>query len=642
MPIIQPQPFLEFGQWLDANADELARMAAVSNQQEIRKTLRDIAKETGNDWDVMTKILVTLSGSRLLPLFARNLSCFADIAKIALRHTEPAFSALNAAALSNLLKKDPGALKQLFSDVIGAASKSALPAAVDSALLALSNENIGALAVEKPELLINTFNQITEISGKFSPYTFSAIADKNISTIFAQDPGTILNAYSQVAATSNREAATIFLLALKKQKLFEIFKANPEKVVNSFTDPAKACGKNSSALFYLLNNQRIAYMLEMNPQSLIISLNAFVDTAGEGAEWAIPLLFDESVLDKFIEDAAELGTSLNSLIKAAGEGAPKAIALLRSGRILQKFLEDPGVVTSVFSDITEASRGYAKEAFDFLTNPKMAAMLEADPIVMVGRLKTLSTSCGPSTPVVFGFLSRERMATRFEQDPDNIVDFFKDLGETAADGKEGTFDVFANAKFAKGFEEWPEEAMENLKTIANSAGPYAGDILKLLSRDQFAEAITELVSGKHLAICLSNLANRSGIDTPKVLQLFQSDEFTKQFINDPYKQEQIVNNLRSFTDNNLTKGLEILNDPEIAPVFSEDPSILVTTRFRTYVNNATAIPGITALDAMNAILNDKKVKKLFIDYVRQEFHGEGDPNLLNNQLLPALSAYLKG
>jgi hypothetical protein len=63
MPIIQPQPFLEFGQWLDANADELARMGGVSQQQEIKAALREIAKATGSDWDVMVHILVTVSAT---------------------------------------------------------------------------------------------------------------------------------------------------------------------------------------------------------------------------------------------------------------------------------------------------------------------------------------------------------------------------------------------------------------------------------------------------------------------------------------------------------------------------------------------------------------------------------------------------
>jgi len=180
--------------------------------------------------------------------------------------------------------------------------------------------------------------------------------------------------------------------------------------------------------------------------------------------------------------------------------------------------------------------------------------------------------------------------------------------------------------------------MENLKEIADSAGPYSGNIFKLLSKDRFAQTITELVSGKHLAICLSNLVNRSGRDTPMVLRLFESEEFTKRFINDPYKEEQIVNHLRSFVGNALAKGLQVLNDPEIQAVFSEDPSVLVTTRFRAYVNNATATSGISASNAMEAILEDAMVKKLFIDYVRQEFHG-GDSRLLENELLPALLAY---
>jgi len=53
MPIIQPQPFLDFWQWLDANAEELAMMAGVSERQEIRSALREIAKATGLDWNIM-------------------------------------------------------------------------------------------------------------------------------------------------------------------------------------------------------------------------------------------------------------------------------------------------------------------------------------------------------------------------------------------------------------------------------------------------------------------------------------------------------------------------------------------------------------------------------------------------------------
>ena len=629
---------MEFGQWLDANAEELARAAGTANQQEIKTALREIAKATGQDWDVMTKILVAVSSNKLLPLFTRNLSSFSEISKISLRHTENAFYAFNATALSELMKKNPEALRQLFSDVIGAASKAALPAAVDSALFALSNENIAALAVDKPELLVSIFNQIAEDAGKFSPYVFSAISDKNMSTIFTQNPEIILSTYAQVAAISNREAAAIFLLILKKQKLFEIFKANPEKVVKTFIDPAKACGKNADALFYLLNTQRIAYMLEMNPQNIVIALNAFVDTAGEGAEATIPLLFDERVQDRFFEDAAVLGTSFNSLVKAAGEGTSKAITLLRRGGMLPKFLENPEAVVHVFSSVTEASGDYVNAAFDFLASPHIADMLEKDPGSMIQILSALVASYGESTPVVFGFLAQERMAARFERNPDGIVDFFSMMGKAASEGKKGVFDMFVNAKFVKGFEEWPEETIENLREIADSAGPYAADIFMLFSKDKLAKAITELVSGKHLAICLANLVNNSGKDAPMVLRLFENDEFTQRFIADPYREEQIVNHLRSFVGSDLTKSLQVLNDPEIQAVFSEDPSVLVTTRFRAYINNSTAAAGISAFDAVEAILKDAKVKKLFIDYVRQEFHG-GDSRILESELLPALVAY---
>jgi hypothetical protein len=64
-------------------------------------------------------------------------------------------------------------------------------------------------------------------------------------------------------------------------------------------------------------------------------------------------------------------------------------------------------------------------------------------------------------------------------------------------------------------------------------------------------------------------------------------------------------------------------------------------RFRNYVNNATAIPDITAYDAMDAILKDRKVKELFIDYVRQEFSEGRNPRMLENELLPTLRAYMK-
>jgi hypothetical protein len=309
--------------------------------------------------------------------------------------------------------------------------------------------------------------------------------------------------------------------------------------------------------------------------------------------------------------------------------------------MLNMFLESPGRVISLFSSIAKASGNYADAAFGFLANPRMAAMLEKDPDGMMRRLGAISVSSGDSAPIVLGFLGREGVATRFEQDPGKMADFFSMIGKTVAEGKKGTFAMFANPKFAEGFEEWPEQAMENLKKIADSAGPYAGDIFTLLSKDRFAQAITELVSGAHLATCLVNLVNSSGKDTPMVTRLFESDEFTKHFINDPYREEQIVEHLRSFAGHDFAKGLEVLNDPEIAPVFAEDPSVLVTTRFREYVDNATAIPGISAMDAMEAILKDKKVKELFIDYVRQELHGGGEPGMLENKLLPAFRAYME-
>ena len=56
------------------------------------------------------------------------------------------------------------------------------------------------------------------------------------------------------------------------------------------------------------------------------------------------------------------------------------------------------------------------------------------------------------------------------------------------------------------------------------------------------------------------------------------------------------------------KGLEILGDPDIA---TEDPSVLVTTRFRYYVDGATTIPGVTTFLAMEAVLKDRKVKELY-------------------------------
>jgi len=59
------------------------------------------------------------------------------------------------------------------------------------------------------------------------------------------------------------------------------------------------------------------------------------------------------------------------------------------------------------------------------------------------------------------------------------------------------------------------------------------------------------------------------------------------------------------------KGLEILGDPDIAAVLAEDPSVLVTTRFRYYVDGATTIPGVTTFLAMEAVLKDRKVKELY-------------------------------
>jgi hypothetical protein len=640
MPIIQPYSFVDFWDWLDANADELAKMAGVSQQQGIKAALREIAKATGSDWNIMMQILVTISSNRLLPLFTSNPAWFSEIATIAQRHTNAAFYALNTVVISEFMGKKPDELKKLFSDIIDCVSKFAFPEAVDSALLSLSNENITTIFIEKNALLVSSFSQIMESSQKFAPPVFQAISDANISELFAMNPNIILSAYSKVAEVSNREAAAIFLLALRTRKLFELFKRNPEQLVMSFTDLAKACSPNSSAIFYLLRKQRFVYMLEMNPESLISSLKAFIEAADVGARDVVPLLFDERVEERFVSDPVALGKSFNSLILVAGKGASKAIPLLNSGSLLDVFLENPERVIGLFSSIAKASGEYADAAFGLLANPKMTSMLEINPDSMVQKLSILSASCGDSTPIIFKFLAKEGVTASFEQDPDRMVDFISVIGKTA-EGRKGMFALFANPKFIQGFESWPEQVMENLEKITNSAGSYIGDVFILLSKNRLAQAITELVSGEHLATCLVNLVNNSGKDTPMVLRLFESDEFTKRFINDPYKEEQIVSHLRSFVGKEFAKGLEVLNDPEVAPVFAEDPSVLVTTRFRAYMDNATAIQGISASDALEAIMSGKKVKELFIDYVRQEFHEEGDPNILKNSLLPALIDYIE-
>jgi hypothetical protein len=391
----------------------------------------------------------------------------------------------------------------------------------------------------------------------------------------------------------------------------------------------------------LLRNERIAYVLEMNPESLVSSINGFVEAAGRGAGDVIPLLFNPRVEERFIGDAVALGVSFNALVAAAGKGAANAVTLLKAERVLTVFLNKPEFVTSVFSSIAEASGEYAGAAFGFLANPRITDMLGRETGSMVRRINTISVSCSDSAPIVFRFLARERIAEHFEEDPEGMTEFFSTIGKATAGGKDSAFELFDYLKFVQGFESAPAEAMENLKKIVDSAGQCAGDLFALLSKDRFAQAITERVSGGHLATCLVNLVNRSGKDTPMVLRLFENDEFAKRFIADPYKEEQIVNHLRSFAGNALPIGLEVLNAPEIAPVFADDPSVLVTTRFRGYVNNATAMPGITALDAMAAILRDRRVKELFIDYVRQEFQGGGEPDMLENQLLPALRAYME-
>jgi hypothetical protein len=640
MPIIPPQSFNDLWQWLDANADEFARSAGVSQHQEIRYALREIAKATGSDYNTIEPILTTISSSKLLLLFTRNPNCFTEIVKIAHRHTNAAFYALNADALSELMKKNLEGLKKLLSDVITSVAKFALPSAVDSALFSLSNDNIARVSIEKPALLITAFSQITEASGEFSRYVFSAISDNNISTLFAEDPNTILSAYSEVAKVSNREAPAIFLFALKQQRLFELFKKDPKDLVRSFTNLATACGKNSPAIFYLLRKPKIAYMLEMNPENLINSFKTFIEAAGKCAETAIPLVFNERVEERFVRDAAALGKSFSELITSAGSGATELTPLLNRENILNTFLDNPKKVIDLFSSIAEATGKHADAAFDFLANPRMAEMLEENPDVMLQSLGAIAVSSGDSAPIVFRFLGKEKLAARFEEDPVKMVSFFSMFGK-AAGGRKDAFAMFANPKFVKGFESWPEQAMENLKRIDDSAGPYAGDIFTLFSKDRFAQAITELVTGEHLATCLANLANNSGKDTPMVLQLFKSDEFAKLFINDPYKEVQIVDHLRDFAGNGFAIGLDVLNDPEIAPVFAEDPTTLVNTRFRYYVNAATAIQGINASDAMEAILTDKKVKEIFIDYVRQEFHGEGKIDLLENELIPAFRTYME-
>ncbi len=640
MPNLPPQLFGDIWQWLDANGEELARAVGISERQAIKAALREIAKATGSDWNVMGQILTTLSGNKLLLLFTRNPAFFSDIAKIAGRHANTAFYALNADALSELIRKDPEGLKQLFADVIGTTSKSALPDAVDSALFSLSNGNIGAMAVEKRTMLIDVFGQIVEIAGNFAPHLFSAISDANVSGFFSEDPRVILNAYSEVASVSDPEAATIFVQALRKQRLLELFKRNPDKIVQSFTNPAKACASNSPAIFYLLRKPKIAYMLEVNPESFIISLNAFVDVAGKAAELVIPLVFDERVEERFIGDSVALGESFNQLVNAAGKGAVEAVDLLKRGRMLHVFLEKPELVIDVFSSISRVNGEYAYAAFGFLANPRIADMLGEDTGGLLRRVDAILASSGDSAPLVFGFLGREKVAEHFEQDPDGMTDFFTAIGKATDGGKDAALVMLSNPRFVQGFESWPKETMENLKTIADSSGPYAADVLKLLSKDRFAQAITELVCGRHLATCLVNLVESSGKETPMVLRLFESDKFAEQFISDPYREVQIVSHLRSFAGKDFTTGIEILNDPEIASVFSEDPSVLVTTRFRAYVNNATAILGATVFDSMEAILEDNRVKELFTDYVRQEFHG-GEPGKLEKELLPALRMYME-
>ena len=640
MPIIPAQSFNDLWQWLDANADEFARIAGVSQHQEIRLALREIAKATGLDPRTMEPILTTISTSKLLPLFTRYPNNFSEIAKIAQRHTNAAFCALKADALSELMKKDLEGLKKFLTDIITSVAKFALPAAVDSALFSLSNDNVAKISIEDPALLITVFSQITEASGEFSPYVFSAISDNNISTVFAEDPNIILHAYSEVAEVSNPEASTIFLFALKQQKLFELFKRDPKELVKSFTDLAKACGKNSPAIFYLLRKPKVAYALEMNPESLIDSFRRFIEAAGKSAEEAFPLIFNERVEERFIKDAAALGKMFNELVTSAGSGATKAIPLLRRERILNAFLNDPEKIIGLFSAISKATGEHADSAFDLLANPRIGEMFEENPDAMVQALGSIAASSGESTPIVFSFLGKEKQAEWFEQDPAKVAGFFGMIGR-AAGGRKDVFAMFANPKFVQGFGSWPEQTIENLKKIDDSAGPYAGDIFTLFSKDRFAEAITELVTGEHLATCLANLANNSGKDTPMVLQLFKSDEFAKLFINDPYKEVQITNHLRDFAGRDFAVGLDVLIDPEIAPVFAEDPTVLVNTRFRYYVNAATAIEGINASDAMEAILTDKKVKEIFIDYVRQEFHGEGKIGMLENELIPALRTYME-
>jgi hypothetical protein len=379
-------------------------------------------------------------------------------------------------------------------------------------------------------------------------------------------------------------------------------------------------------------------MLEMNPEGFLNSMRRFVEAAGKAAGWAIPLLLDPRVEERFVSDPAALGGSFFSLFTAAGKGAANAVTLLREDRMLTDFLDKPEFIINVFSSIAEASGEHADAAFGFLANPRITGMLGRETGSMVRRVSMISASCGDSAPIVFRFLAREKVAEYFEQHPERITDFFSMIGKATYRGKSAAFELFDYLQFVRGFENWPEESMENLEKIVNSAGTYAVDLFALLSKDRFSQAITELVSGAHLASCLVNLVNRSGRDTPMVLQLFDNDEFTRRFISDPYKEEQIVNHLRSFVGKDLAKGLEVLNDSEIAPVFAEDPSVLVTTRFRSYVNNATAIPGVSAFDAMEAILKDRTLKELFISHVRQEF--EGGHDVLENELLPALRAYL--
>jgi hypothetical protein len=308
--------------------------------------------------------------------------------------------------------------------------------------------------------------------------------------------------------------------------------------------------------------------------------------------------------------------------------------------ILTLLLEKPDQVINLMKLIAGESGEYTKASFDLLVNPKMTALLVAYPGPLMHRLNTISASAGNATPIVFGFLGKEKASAYFERDPDRIVELFTLVGEETTIPKYEAFALFSNERFLQGFTEWPEQVIENLKKVADDSRPYTGNVFKILSKDRLAQAITELISGAHLATCLSNVVKRAGAEAPQVLKLFENDDFTKSFINDPYKQEQIVSHLCSFVGYNLQKAFEVLGDPEIAAVFSEDPSVLVTTRFRSYINGATETLDVRVEDAMDALLKDTIVKDLFISHVRQEFNDEGDPHMLKNKLLPALNAYL--